>query len=61
MSTRKVAPTQAALVERAKQLVADLQGIDWAKTTERDMARMLGRAEYMLGALVEVIENGGQE
>ncbi|MFE9065020.1 hypothetical protein [Streptomyces violaceusniger] len=53
-------PSQTALVERAKQLVADLESIDWSKTTEHDMARMLGAAEYMVGALVELIEDGGR-
>ncbi|MBL1100618.1 hypothetical protein [Streptomyces coffeae] len=60
MSTRKLTSSETAQVERAKQLVADLKGINWAKTTERDMARLLGRAEYTVGALVELIESGGR-
>jgi len=56
MTARKLNSTDAFRVEQGKKLLADLVAIDWATTTDQDMAGLLGRTEVVLADLVETIE-----
>lgn len=41
-------------INQAKKLLADLQSIDWAATSERDMVELLGRTRAVVADLIEV-------
>ncbi|MEU9789084.1 hypothetical protein AB0E27_00420 [Streptomyces sparsogenes] len=58
MSARELPGTDAVRVERAKQLLARLQDIDWATTTEGHLAELLGRCNAVIASLIETLEGG---
>lgn len=60
MTARKLSRTDAFYVEQAKKLLAALEALDWATTTDRDMAGLLGRTEVILAALIETVDGGAR-
>lgn len=44
----------------AKLLLAEMDALDYTTVTDVQMAHIIGRAQVVLGNLIETIEGGGQ-
>ncbi|MFE0273829.1 hypothetical protein ACFWZY_17175 [Streptomyces sp. NPDC058992] len=44
----------------ARQLLADMDAIDYSDLTDRDLCRLVGRCEVVIANLILAIEDGAQ-